>query len=106
MIYNFIMIFPKLETFDVKNSTVDRLPKFLVAKKQKSLKKKISFQGIGLHTGNKVSMILNPAPVNTGYVFRIKKIMLEYHLKLISIMFNQPNFVLYCQIRMEIQYLQ
>ena len=24
-------------------------------------------------------MTLCPAPVNTGYVFRIKKIMLEYH---------------------------
>ena len=75
------MIIPKLEPVDISNSSIDRLPKFLIAKKQKSLKKKISFQGIGLHTGNKVSMILNPAPVNTGYVFRIKKNHAQISLK-------------------------
>ena len=48
-------------------------PKFVVAKKQKSIKKNISFQGIGLHTGNNVSMTLKPAPINTGYVFRVTK---------------------------------
>ena len=47
MIYSLIMNFPKLEAFDVKNSTVDRLPKFLVAKKQKSLKKKYLFKALG-----------------------------------------------------------
>ena len=75
------MSFPKLETLDVKNSTVVKLPKFLVAKKQKSIKKKMSFQGIGLHTGNKVSMTLCPAPVNTGYVFRINKNNVRISLK-------------------------
>ncbi len=48
-------------------------PKFVVAKKQKSIKKNISIKGIGLHTGNNVSMTLKPAPINTGYVFRITK---------------------------------
>ena len=31
-------------------------PKFVVAKKQKSIKKVITITGIGLHTGNNVSM--------------------------------------------------
>ncbi len=46
-------------------------PKFVVAKKQRTIKKDISFSGIGLHTGNNVSMKLKPAPINTGYVFRV-----------------------------------
>ncbi len=50
-----------------------KLPKFLLAQKQKSITTPISFNGIGLHTGNKVSMVLRPAPENTGYVFRIGK---------------------------------
>ena len=55
-------------------SSIDQsLPKFLIAQKQKSIAGPISFSGIGLHTGNKVSMILNPAPENTGYIFRIGK---------------------------------
>ncbi|MEE2695183.1 MAG: UDP-3-O-acyl-N-acetylglucosamine deacetylase [Pseudomonadota bacterium] len=49
-----------------------RLPKFLAAKKQKTLKKSITFSGIGLHTGKKVSMTLSPAPPETGFVFRQK----------------------------------
>ena len=48
-------------------------PKFVVAKKQKSIKKVILIEGVGLHTGNNVSMTLRPAPINTGYVFRITK---------------------------------
>ena len=48
-------------------------PKFVVAKKQRTIKKDISFSGIGLHTGNNVSMKLKPAPINTGYVFRVIK---------------------------------
>ncbi len=38
-------------------------------RKQNTLQKEIRFEGIGLHTGNKVSLILKPAPVNTGVVF-------------------------------------
>ncbi len=54
-----------------ENSFVEvKLPKFLNAKRQKTLKSKITFTGIGLHTGNKVKMTLNPAPIETGIVFR------------------------------------
>ena len=53
------------------NSFVEvKLPKFLNATRQKTLKSKITFTGIGLHTGNKVKMTLNPAPIQTGIVFR------------------------------------
>ena len=48
-------------------------PKIVAAKKQKSIKKDIPIKGIGLHTGNNVSMTLKQAPINTGYVFRVKK---------------------------------
>ena len=48
-------------------------PKFVVAKKQRTIVEDISFSGIGLHTGNNVSMKLKPAPINTGYVFRVTK---------------------------------
>ena len=53
--------------------TDQRLPRFLIAEKQKTISKSITITGIGLHTGNNVSMTLNPAPPNTGFVFRIKK---------------------------------
>ena len=52
---------------------ISSLPKFLVAKKQRTINAEISFSGIGLHTGNNVSMRLKPAPINTGYVFRVIK---------------------------------
>ena len=53
------------------NSFVEvKLPNFLNATRQKTLKSKITFTGIGLHTGNKVKMTLNPAPIQTGIVFR------------------------------------
>ena len=62
-------------------SPQQKLPKFLVAAKQKTILKKISIQGIGLHTGKKVSMTINPAPADTGYTFRIirnnKKIQIQ-----------------------------
>ena len=37
--------------------------------KQKTINKKITFEGIGLHTGQKAKVELNPAPVDTGVVF-------------------------------------
>ncbi|MBK28452.1 MAG: UDP-3-O-[3-hydroxymyristoyl] N-acetylglucosamine deacetylase [Verrucomicrobiales bacterium] len=37
---------------------------------QQTLAKPVSFSGIGLHSGNDVSMTLLPAPPNTGVVFR------------------------------------
>ena len=46
------------------------LPKFLTAVRQKTLQNEIVFKGIGLHTGNKVSMKIFPASENTGIVFR------------------------------------
>ena len=55
------------------NNFISSPPKFTVAKKQKSIKKDIYINGVGLHTGNVVSMTLRPAPINTGYVFRITK---------------------------------
>lgn len=38
--------------------------------KQRTLKEKISFSGIGLHTGAKVNMTIHPAPVNQWFVFK------------------------------------
>lgn len=38
--------------------------------KQKTLSAPINFEGIGLHTGEKVSMKVHPASENHGYVFR------------------------------------
>ena len=36
---------------------------------QKTIKKAVSYRGIGLHTGKEVTMTLEPAPVNWGVVF-------------------------------------
>lgn len=38
---------------------------------QKTIKKHISTSGIGLHSGETVSLTLSPAPIDTGIVFRI-----------------------------------
>ncbi|MFI0397959.1 MAG: UDP-3-O-acyl-N-acetylglucosamine deacetylase [Thiolinea sp.] len=38
--------------------------------KQRTLRTAVSSTGIGLHSGKKVTMYLQPAPVNTGIVFR------------------------------------
>jgi UDP-3-O-[3-hydroxymyristoyl] N-acetylglucosamine deacetylase/3-hydroxyacyl-[acyl-carrier-protein] dehydratase len=40
-----------------------------MSKKQKTIKTEITLTGVGLHTGNKVSMTLRPAPVNHGFAF-------------------------------------
>ena len=48
-------------------------PKLKTAKKEKTLCNSIKFSGVGLHSGKKVTMKLSPAPINTGYVFRVKK---------------------------------
>ena len=39
-------------------------------KKQNTVNKKIIFSGIGLHTGEVSNMIVHPAPVNTGIIFK------------------------------------
>jgi len=38
--------------------------------RQKTLKRAINCSGVALHSGEKVSMTLNPAPVDTGIVFK------------------------------------
>ncbi len=38
--------------------------------RQRTLKNTIKASGVGVHTGQKVKLILSPAPVNTGIVFR------------------------------------
>ena len=37
---------------------------------QQTLAKPASYSGVGLHSGNKVSMTLLPAPPNSGIIFR------------------------------------
>ena len=36
---------------------------------QKTIVKKVSLKGVGLHTGEEVVLSFKPAPVNTGFVF-------------------------------------
>ncbi|WP_369049049.1 bifunctional UDP-3-O-[3-hydroxymyristoyl] N-acetylglucosamine deacetylase/3-hydroxyacyl-ACP dehydratase [Tenacibaculum sp. UWU-22] len=40
-----------------------------MSKKQKTIKQQITLSGVGLHTGNHVTMTFKPAPVNHGYAF-------------------------------------
>lgn len=37
--------------------------------KQKTIKNEVTLSGVGLHTGNKVTMTFKPAPINNGYAF-------------------------------------
>jgi len=37
---------------------------------QRTLKSQVTFKGVGLHTGNKVTVTVKPAPVNHGYKFQ------------------------------------
>ena len=48
------------------------LPEISFASKQVTLKEKISFNGVGLHSGKKVKMTLHPADENSGYIFKVK----------------------------------
>ena len=41
-----------------------------MSNKQTTIKKSISLQGVGIHTGNKVTLTFNPAVENTGYMFK------------------------------------
>ena len=45
-------------------------PKFVTAKRQKTINSSIVFKGISLHTGNNVSMKLSPSPSDSGVIFR------------------------------------
>ncbi|PQJ74489.1 bifunctional UDP-3-O-[3-hydroxymyristoyl] N-acetylglucosamine deacetylase/3-hydroxyacyl-ACP dehydratase [Polaribacter gangjinensis] len=40
-----------------------------MSKKQKTIQSEISLSGVGLHTGNNVTMTLKPAPINHGFAF-------------------------------------
>ena len=40
-----------------------------MSKKQKTIQNEITLSGVGLHTGNIVSMTLKPAPINHGFAF-------------------------------------
>jgi len=37
---------------------------------QKTIKRKVNFSGVGLHTGKQVNLVLVPAPPNHGIVFK------------------------------------
>ena len=67
------MLNSNIKTHQSLTAHISSPPKFVVAKKQRTIIEDISFSGIGLHTGNNVSMKLKPAPINTGYVFRVIK---------------------------------
>lgn len=41
-----------------------------MSKKQRTLAAPVSFTGVGLHTGEKVTLTVQPAPENHGYVFQ------------------------------------
>ena len=66
------MLYQKKEHYVAKPFTDIKLPKFFSAKRQKTLTKPLIFKGIGLHTGNSVTMKLSSAPSDTGIVFRKK----------------------------------
>ena len=72
-LYSSCMAQPKFRFASKTSPFADKLPRFTIASKQKSINKDICFTGVGLHTGNQVNMTLSPAPVDTGYVFRIKE---------------------------------
>ncbi|WP_439129627.1 bifunctional UDP-3-O-[3-hydroxymyristoyl] N-acetylglucosamine deacetylase/3-hydroxyacyl-ACP dehydratase [Polaribacter sp.] len=40
-----------------------------MSKKQKTIKQEVSLSGVGLHTGNTVTMTFKPAPANHGFAF-------------------------------------
>lgn len=40
-----------------------------MSNKQKTIKNEVTLSGVGLHTGNKVTLTFKPAPINHGYVF-------------------------------------
>ena len=56
------MLKSNLKTNEKISAYISSPPKFVVAKKQRTISEEISYSGIGLHTGNNVSMKLKPAP--------------------------------------------
>ena len=53
-------------------NTQVRPPKIKFGYKQLTIKDKIIFKGLGLHSGKKVKMTIHPASEDTGYQFRVK----------------------------------
>ena len=62
------------KTFDESKFVNFTPPRLKTAKTEKTICNPITFTGIGLHSGKEVTMTLSPAPIETGYVFRIKKV--------------------------------
>ena len=60
--YCVIVLKTNLKVNENANVFTSAPPKFTLAKKQKSIKKVIIIEGVGLHTGNYISMTLRPAP--------------------------------------------
>lgn len=52
--------------------------------RQRTLKNSINATGVGLHSGEKVFLTLNPAPVNTGIVFRRTDLANQPHVEALS----------------------
>ena len=59
---------------------------------QKTLKKKVKFEGVGLHTGERVSVTILPTKPNTGIVF--KRIDLEDNNIILPNVYNVSNATL------------
>ncbi len=59
---------------------------------QKTLKEKVTFDGIGLHTGRKVSMTILPSKPNTGIVF--KRVDLKNNNIVLPSVYNVSNAML------------
>ena len=60
---------------------------------EKTICSSVKFSGIGLHSGKKVTMTLTPAPVSTGYVFRISN---NKHTFKINASFNNVKSTQLC----------
>ena len=67
------MLHPKKKPFESSDFIPFNPPRLRIAKKQKTLSKSIKFTGKGLHSNNNVTMTINPAPSNTGFIFRVSK---------------------------------
>ena len=59
---------------------------------QKTLKKEVKFEGVGLHTGKKVSIRILPSKPNTGIVF--KRVDLKYNNIVLPNVYNVSNATL------------
>ncbi len=60
------LLVPGIAVIKFTHDFVSRVPMV----KQRTLKSSVSVTGVGLHSGEKVTLGLRPAPVNTGVVFR------------------------------------